>query len=310
MATLLHVCSKPAPCLVAATHARDRFARSPTNMGPRKEGVEVPHEEVLRISAKCNKLVDENFNMKDHCDEHLAAFLNPLVVASCQHPLPTMCLVAGGMATVTNGAKVNMWNTGNTPLSTIQFYVGDSQQGKSRLSAYIAAIIGRADEKICGLVSDFLDGVDFGAPADRPSLSVRSCGVMDFTPAEFFARGAGDWNMVKEFAEHAAKLSELGPRPWMNLSANLDEAYGFMQAMGWMQETRGGSQSAACPSKNASNLNTLLNTGKMQRDTRTSGNFGGSQVAPRILTGASAERACLDAVQHIGVMRATAAQRM
>eukprot|EP00974_Lingulodinium_polyedra_P098737 9570627-Lingulodinium_polyedra.AAC.1 len=67
---------------------------------------------------------------------------------------------------------------------------------------------------------------------------------MDFTPAEFFARCAGDWPMVKEYPECAAALKEMGPRPWMNLTANVDEAYPFMQAMGWMQEVKGGGQAA------------------------------------------------------------------
>jgi hypothetical protein len=45
-----------------------------------------------------------------------------------------------------------------------------------------------------------------------------------------------------------------------------------------MQELKGGSQAGVCPSQNASKLNTLLGTGKIQRDTRTSGSFGGPQA--------------------------------
>lgn len=247
-------------------------------MAGRKPVIDVPHEEVLRIKAKCNKIVDDNFNMSEHCDEHLASFLSPLVVASCQHPMPTLCLLAGGFGNVTNGAKINMWNTGATPLSTIQFFVGDAQQGKSRLSAYIAAIIDQTDKKLAKLVADFLDGLDLPRGADKPELTIRSTGVMDFTPAEFFVRATGDWNMVKEYPEMSQLLAELGPRPWKNLTANVDEAYPFMQNMGWMQESRGGNQGAACPSQNASKVNTLVNTGIFQRDTRASGNYGGSKV--------------------------------
>ena len=31
--------------------------------------------------GKCNKLVDENFTMAQHCDKHLTAFLSPLVMS-------------------------------------------------------------------------------------------------------------------------------------------------------------------------------------------------------------------------------------
>lgn len=253
-----------------------RVAAEP--MAGHRAVTEINHNEVTRIKAKCNKLVDENFSMLEHCDEHLSSFLRPLVIASCQHALPTMCHLAAGMGNCTNGAKINMWNTGETPLSGIQFYVGDAQQGKSRLAAYIAAIIDKTDEKVSALVSAFLDSVDPPLGEEKPALTVRSTGLMDFTSAEFFVRGAGDWNMIKEYPELVKLLKALGPRPWMNLTGNVDEAYPFMQAMGWMQETKGGGQTGACPSQNASKLNALIGTGIIQRDTRTSGNFGGSQA--------------------------------
>ena len=109
---------------------------------------------------------------------------------------------------------------------------------------------------------------------------------MDFTPTEFFVRATGDWNMIKEYPELASQFPEVltalkeadvGPRPWMSLTANIDEGYPFMQGMGWMQEGAARPQVVAPPSQNSSRLNTLLGTGKLQRDTRTSGNFGSPQ---------------------------------
>ena len=245
-------------------------------MAARRQAPEVTHEDVLRIKAICNKLVDNNFCLADHCDQYLADFLRPLIVASCQHAFPTMTCLAGAFGNVTNGAKVNMWNTGPTPVSGIQFYVGDAQQGKSRLAAYTAAIIGKTDELVAAKVAAFLDALPLPNGAEKPALTVRSTGVMDFTPAEFLVRATGDWNMVKEYPEMEKLLKDLGPRPWMNLTGNIDEAYGFLQAFGWMNDNKNGGQSAnACPSQNASKLNTLVGTGKIQRDTRASGNFGG-----------------------------------
>ena len=108
---------------------------------PRK-GVDIPFDEVLRVKAACNKIVDEQFSLTEHCDEALAAFVRPLVVASCQDAFPTLCQLAGAFGNLTNGAKVQMWNTGPSPFSTVQLYVGDAQQGKSRPCAYSACVIG------------------------------------------------------------------------------------------------------------------------------------------------------------------------
>ena len=126
-------------------------------MALRKPVPEVTHEEVLFVKGKCNKLVDDNFSLAEHFDSRLASFLKPLVFASCQHALPTLYQLAGGIGNATNGAKINMWNTGNTPLSTIQFYVGDSQHGKSRLAAFLAATIGKTDEMVAARVTEMLE---------------------------------------------------------------------------------------------------------------------------------------------------------
>ena len=74
----------------------------------------------------------------------------------------------------------------------------------------------------------------------------------------------------------ALLLQDLVPRPLMNLTGSIDAAYPFMHPMGWIQETKGGGQTHASPSQNASKLNALLGTGKLQGDTRTSGSFGWS----------------------------------
>jgi hypothetical protein len=176
--------------------------------------------------------------MAEHCDKHLAAFLNPLVVASCQHPFPTMCQLAGGIGNVTNGARIGMWNTGTSPLSSVQFYVGDAQQGKSRLTAYISAIIAKTDQKIADMVGQVLDDAALPPGTSKPALTIRSTGMMDFTTTEFFVRGTGDWPMIKEFAELSDDVKEIlkdiGARAWYNLTGNIDEAYPFAQGMGWL----------------------------------------------------------------------------
>ena len=62
----------------------------------------------------------------------------------------------------------------------------------------------------------------------------------------------------------------------MNLTGSIDAACPLVHSMVWIQETEGRGQTHASPSQNASKLNALLGTGKLQRDTCTSGSFGWS----------------------------------
>lgn len=57
------------------------------------------------------------------------------------------------------------------------------------------------------------------------------------------------------------------------------QAYSFLGAFGLM-EVRGGGTKDGSPSEHASSLNTFLGTGKVQRDTRTSGSYGSSRTRP------------------------------
>ena len=67
--------------------------------------------------------------------------------------------------------------------------------------------------------------------------------------------------MAKEYGGRGGAPQESGPRPRAS-PANLDEAYPFMQVMGWMQESTGGNQFSCCPSQNSSKLDALMGTGK------------------------------------------------
>ena len=80
-------------------------------------------EEVLRVKAACNMIVEDNFSSETHCDCHL---LGPSWLLRVSMPCP-LCHVACAFGIVTNGARINMWNTGLTPLSSTLLYVGDAQ---------------------------------------------------------------------------------------------------------------------------------------------------------------------------------------
>ena len=166
--------------------------------------------------------------------------------------------------------------TCNSIRSQASNQVGDAQQGKSRLTAYTAAIIGKADEVIAAHVHELLQSVQLPPGMSRPSaLPVTTIGMMDFTVTEFFVRTNGDWPQVEP---------PDGPLPGIPkriVDSNLvspDELYGFNACFGLGGDED--SKGKAGPNKHASTLNTLLNTGKTQRDTRHSGHHGSSATKP------------------------------
>ena len=79
-------------------------------------------------------------------------------------------------------------------------------------------------------MDQFLHSVELPHGSEKPKLTtVRSTGLLDITPTELFVRGTGVWNMIKEYSEVSLLLQDLGPRPWMNLTRSIDEAFPFMQ---------------------------------------------------------------------------------
>ena len=103
------------------------------------------------------------------------------------------------------------------------------------------------------MVATVLDAAALQMGAEKPGVTVRSTGIMDCTPAEFFVRATGDWNMIKEYPDMVQLLKDIGPRPWMNLIGNVGEAHPFMQAMGWMQEGKTDPNRALAPPRTLPN---------------------------------------------------------
>ena len=121
---------------------------------------------------------------------------------------------------------------------------------KSRLMAYMSAVVEKTDEEVAEVVDQFLSGVELPHGSEKPKLSVR------FTPTDLFVRGTIDWNMIKEYSEMALLLQDLGLRPGMNLKRRIDEAYPCIPWVG---------------------LRKLREVNNLKRNARTSGSFGGSK---------------------------------
>ena len=79
--------------------------------------------------------------------------------------------------------------------------------------------------------------------------------------------------------QEAQDHPSMNPRAWFSTLVNLDEAYSFLGELGLIAgDNRTGASKETAPSKHASTLNTLIGTGKLQRNTRTSGSYGGSKT--------------------------------
>ena len=247
---------------------------------PVTQSKELTNREVHDVSDRCLEIVASNFAAAEHLPQELQSLLQPIEVATCQGAFPVLVMTVGSFAGLTNGAQVQMWSAAPTPISVGALYVGDAQQGKSRLSTLASGTITAADEIVASLAQSLLDNADAPDGDRKPSrVTVRFIGMMDFTPLELFVRCSGDWPQVKEAPD--LDLPGLENRLWYSMLVNLDESYSFLQSMGMISsDTSKARGKDSNPSVHASTLNTLIGTGKTQRDTRTSGSYGGSKALP------------------------------
>ena len=107
-------------------------------------------------------------------------------LASTFHQGPFFVLtVMLAMAGLNNGANIQLWSAGPTPISAMALCAGDAQQGKSRLTAAVCAMIAAADDKIAGIVQQMPPPENVNPEEwyqQKPKqFTVRTVGVQDFT---------------------------------------------------------------------------------------------------------------------------------
>ena len=137
---------------------------------PTSKTPELSHEEIQAIAASAHSFVDLNFSAVEHLPDVLQKLLRPLEVTTCQHSFPVLTMMLTAMAGLSNGATVQLWNTAPTPVSALALYVGEAQQGKSRLTSAISAIIAAADDSIAAVVQERLTDMTpaQGMEAEKP----------------------------------------------------------------------------------------------------------------------------------------------
>ena len=77
--------------------------------------------------ARCASQTDKNFSAAEHLPPELHNLMQPLRVASCQHPFPTLVMLLGAMGGMTNGAVVQRGSGGVSPVSAAVLNVGFPQ---------------------------------------------------------------------------------------------------------------------------------------------------------------------------------------
>ena len=153
-----------------------------------------------------------------------------------QGPFFVLTVMLAAMAGLNNGANIQIWSAGPTPIFAMGLYAGDAQQGNSRLTAAVCAMIAAADDKIAGIVQQMHPPENVNPEEwcqQMPKqFTVRTVGVQDFTPPEPFARCSGEWPQIKEAPDLMDSMPHLKPRAWYSAMVNLDEAYSFLGKIG------------------------------------------------------------------------------
>ena len=133
-----------------------------------KRPVEISADEIREVMETVHRIVEDNFCAKEHVPKEIYELLQSLSVCSCQHPFPTLVMLLGCTGGATNGASTELWNATPSPLSSGAWYVGDAQQGKSRLVAYIAGILNGIDEHVALVVKKTLDDLQLTDGEKKP----------------------------------------------------------------------------------------------------------------------------------------------
>ena len=101
---------------------------------------------------KAQDIVDNNFDAALHLPPAVYKFLQPIADTTCQGYYSCALMVMGGMAALTNGAAVQVWNQKPSPLVAAVFQVGEAQSGKSRLFAVLDEIFDTCDDVVAEYV--------------------------------------------------------------------------------------------------------------------------------------------------------------
>ena len=100
---------------------------------PPPRSPEISGDEIRAMAAAVNEYVDANFSASEHLPEKLQTLLRPLEITTCQGAYPVLTVMLAAMAGLSNGASIQLWNAGPTPISAMALYAG--MRNKARVGS-------------------------------------------------------------------------------------------------------------------------------------------------------------------------------
>lgn len=201
-------------------------------------------------------LVDRSFHVEQIFGSEGADVIRRGAGKSSVHEFPySLCLQAALLGCV-NGAGVAAWPGRATPLSLVVLVANPQQTRKSQLMNCMTEI-GREVDAVCRERAGAL-----GLTTDQGNL--HSLVLSTFTEAAFFQRASGG------FHQHTS-----GARLHYSTLLCIDEAYRLLGMLGLTSD--GGKQQKNAPCDNASQWNTLLQTGQSSLATKTGVSYQSDQ---------------------------------
>ena len=226
-------------------------------------------------------MVTDNFNAVEHLPKKIYDFLLPIAASTCQGMFSTVMMFAGAMPALSNGASVRLWNQKASPLALLVLHMAPPQRGKSRLFQAVELLFETADDFVAKLAKKEADELAAklappldGVPPAELQVNAKSISVQSFTMTEFFYRCSVEFPQV----EIGAKKEKSTSRVWYGQAFNLDECYEFLENVGLLGSRHDRDKASGAVNTHASTLNTLVQSGKTKRATRTSTSYESSKA--------------------------------
>ncbi|CAK0858744.1 unnamed protein product [Prorocentrum cordatum] len=240
---------------------------------------ELTAAEIRALMDAAQQKVDENFNAAEHLPEAVYKLIHPIATTTCQGFYSTTMMLLGAAPALTNGARVKLWSQKACPLTAVVIQVAVPQKGKSRLHPVIEEMFDTCDDAVADLAQHMFNEAREGRQDAHASvggeLVVNTAALQSFTFPEFFFRCSAACKQVECKVGDEKTDPGIPARVWFGNGFNLDEAYEFFDGLGLLGNAT--KDKDKTPSLNASLLNSLLQSGKTRRATRTCTNFGMSR---------------------------------
>ena len=143
--------------LTASSSARALLVPLPLTMPTSTKPDELTNAQVHLLMQGAQKVVDDSFSPVDHLPRSIYQFLAPIADSTCQGMFSCLCVVAGALPALCNGASVQLWSQKPTPLACVMIQVAPPQKGKSRLWQVVEEMLDTCDDVVSEMAQQVAD---------------------------------------------------------------------------------------------------------------------------------------------------------